>query len=89
MKVKPIGDRVVVKVEELSEKTKGGIFIPQAAQEKTQVGSITEVGDGKEISVKVGDVVMYNKYAGTSFSDAGSDYLILKNEDLLAIIKKQ
>ena len=88
MKVKPIADRVVIKVEELQEKTKSGIFIPQAAQEKTQIGSVVEVGDSKDISVKVGDTVMYNKYAGTSYKDDGKDYLILKNEDLLAVIKK-
>ena len=88
MKVKPIADRVVVKIQEMSQTSKGGIIIPQAAQEKTQVGSVVEIGDDKSISVKVGDVVMYNKYAGTAYSDSGDNYLILKNEDLLAIIKK-
>ena len=88
MKVKPIADRVVVKIQEMAQTSKGGIIIPQAAQEKTQVGKVVEVGDDKSITVKVGDVVMYNKYAGTAYSDEGENYLILKKDDLLAVIKK-
>lgn len=86
MKIKPLKDRVLIKVEEVKEKTASGLYIPQSAQEKTQIGTVEAVGDSKEIGVKVGDKVMYDKYAGTSFKDGGKDYLIVKAEDLIAIV---
>ena len=87
MKIKPIGDRVLVKMEEVEEKTAGGIFIPQTAQEKTQTGVVVEIGDDKDaITVKKGDKIMYDKYAGTTVTIEGVDHLIMKMPDILAVI---
>ena len=80
MKVIPLEDRVLIKTAELEEKTKSGLFIPQTAQEKTQVGVVTAVGsDKEEIKVKVGQKIMYDKYAGTSIKVDGAEYLIIKS----------
>ncbi len=88
MKVIPLEDRVLIKTAELEEKTKSGLFIPQTAQEKTQVGVVTAVGSDKEaITVKVGQKIMYDKYAGTSIKVDGADYLIIKAKDILAVIE--
>lgn len=86
MKITPLKDRVLVEVEEVKEKTASGLYIPQSAQEKTQIGTVKAIGSDKEITVKVGDKVMYDKYAGTAFKDEGKDYLILKAEDLIATL---
>lgn len=88
MKIKPIGDRVLVKMEDVEEKTSGGIYIPQTAQEKTQIGKVVAIGDDKEaIKVKVGQKIMYDKYAGTSVKLDGEEQLIMKMADILAIIE--
>ena len=88
MKVKPIGDRVVVKLEKSETKSAGGIIIPDTAQEKTQIGSVVSVGDDKDvIKVKAGQKVMYDKYAGTQVKIGGDDHLILKMSDILAVIE--
>ncbi len=88
MSITPLGDRVLIKTEELEEKTVGGIFIPQTAQEKTQSGTVVAIGDDKDaISVKVGQKVMYDKYAGTQVAIDGADHLILHMGDILAIVK--
>ncbi len=88
MKVKPLSDRVLIKTEVMEEKTAGGLFIPQTAQEKTQTGSVVEIGDDKEvITVKVGQKVMYDKYAGTAVTIDGEDHLLLRMSDILAIIE--
>ena len=88
MKVIPLEDRVLIKTAELEEKTKSGLFIPQTAQEKTQIGVVTAVGNDKEaINVKVGQKIMYDKYAGTSIKVDGADYLIIKAKDILAVIE--
>ena len=88
MKVIPLEDRVLIKNAELAEKTKSGLFIPQTAQEKTQVGVVTAVGsDKEEIKVKVGQKIMYDKYAGTSIKVDGAEYLIIKSKDILAVIE--
>lgn len=88
MKVKPIGDRVLLSVQEMEEKTKSGLYIPQTAQEKTQTGAVVAVGDDKDaIKVKKGDKVMYDKYAGTSVQIDGKDYLIVKMADIIAVIE--
>ena len=87
MKVIPIGDRVLLSTEESEEKTKGGLFIPQTAQEKTQTGVVVAVGDDKDaIKVKKGDKVMYDKYAGTSIQIEGKDHLIIGMSDIIATI---
>jgi len=90
MKIKPLADRVLVKIEEVQEKTASGIYIPQTAQEKTQVGSVIAVGEGTDkvkMTVKVGDKVMHDKYTGTSVKADGEEYLILSMKDILAIIE--
>jgi chaperonin GroES len=90
MKVKPLADRVMVKLEKNEAKTSGGIIIPDTAQEKTQTGTVVEVGPGTEkevITVKNGDKVMYDKYAGTQVKIDGVEYLILKMADIIAIVE--
>ncbi|MFW5814048.1 MAG: co-chaperone GroES [Spirochaetota bacterium] len=87
MKVKPIGDRVLLSVEEVEEKTASGLFIPQTAQEKTQTGVVVEVGDDEDaIKVKKKDRVMYDKYAGTQVEIDGKDHLIISMSDIIAVI---
>ena len=88
MKVKPLADRVIVKLEKNEAKTAGGIFIPDTAQEKTQQGTVAAIGDDKEvIKVKTGDKVMYDKYAGTQIKINGEEHLILKMSDIIAIVE--
>ncbi len=88
MKVIPLEDRVLIKTAELEERTASGLFIPQTAQEKTQIGVVEAIGSDKEtIKVKIGQKIMYDKYAGTGIKVDGTDYLILKSKDILAIIE--
>ena len=88
MKVIPLADRVLVKTEKTEAETASGIIIPDTAQEKTQIAVVLAVGDDKEkIKVKEGDRIMYDKYAGTSIKIEGEDHLILKADDIIAIIK--
>ena len=95
MKVKPLQDRLVVKRIEEEEKTKGGIIIPDAAKEKPQEGRVIAVGDGKvlesglraPVSVKAGDKVLFGKYSGTEIKIDGEEHLILREDDVLAIIE--
>lgn len=94
-KVQPLGDRVLIKPLEAEEKTKGGIILPDTAKEKPQEGQIVAVGKGKvlengktePLEVKAGDKVLYGRYSGTEIKIDGEDYLIVKEEDILAIIK--
>jgi len=88
MKVKPLADRVMVKLEKNEAKTAGGIIIPDTAQEKTQTGIVVAIGDDSEvIKVKVGQKVMHDKYAGTNVKIEGEEHLILKMSDIIAIIE--
>lgn len=88
MNVKPLGDRVLVKIEESESKSAGGIIIPQTAQEKTQTGTVVSIGtDTEVIKVKAGDKVMYDKYAGTQIKLSGVEHLLVKMADVLAIIE--
>lgn len=87
MKIKPLTDRVLVKVELEEEKTSGGIFIPQTAQEKTQQGKVLAIGDSSDIKVKVNDKIIYDKYAGTTVKVDGEEQLIIKMSDILAVIE--
>ena len=88
MKIKPLSDRVFMKTEAAEEKTAGGLFIPQTAQEKTQTGTVVAIGDDKDIiKVKAGQKVMYDKYAGTAVSIDNEDHLLLGFSDILAIIE--
>jgi chaperonin GroES len=87
MKIKPLGDRILLKTEEGETKTKSGLYIPETAQEKTQTGLVVAVGDDKDvITVKNGDKVLYDKYAGTTFKIDGVDHLIVKMADILAVV---
>jgi len=93
--IKPIGDRVVIKVVEREEKTASGLFLPDTAKEKPQEGEIIAVGTGKVVGdkvvaldVKTGDRVIYSKYAGTEVKYDGVEYLILREADILAIVEK-
>jgi chaperonin GroES len=87
MKVKPLGDRVLVKLQYAEEKTAGGIIIPDTAQEKTQQGVVLAVGDDEAIKVKVKDKIMYDKYAGTTIKVNGEEQLILKMSDIIAKVE--
>lgn len=90
MNLKPINDRVVIKPAPAEEKTKGGIIIPDTAKEKPQRGEVVAVGPGKEgksLSVKPGDVVLYGKYAGQEFTLDGQDYLIMREDDILVVLE--
>ena len=88
MKVRPLADRVMVKLEKNEAKTAGGIIIPDTAQEKTQQGLVVEVGDDKDvIKVKAGQRVMYDKYAGTQIKINGEEHLILKMADIIAVVE--
>lgn len=94
MNIKPLADRVVVSMVEAEETTKSGIVLPSKAKEKTYIAEVVEVGpgevkDGKEIKmyVKKGDKVLYSKYAGTEIKLDDQEYLILKQDDILAIIE--
>ena len=89
LNIKPLADRVVVEPAAAEEKTAGGIIIPDTAKEKPQKGKIVAVGAGKKdepMTVKVGDTVLYGKYAGTEISIEGTDYLIMRESDILAIV---
>lgn len=84
MKIKPLGERVLVKMQAGETKTAGGIFIPETAQEKTQEGIVLAVGDDESITVKAKDHVIYDKYAGTTIKVNGEEQLILNMSDILA-----
>lgn len=88
-KVRPLADRVIVLPAPAETKTASGIIIPDTAQEKPQRGTVVAVGNGKKdepLTVKVGDDVLYGKYAGTEFKYEGADYLIMRESDIFAII---
>ena len=95
MTIKPLGDRVVLKVIDDVQQTQGGIFIPDSAKEKPQKGEIVAVGSGKvmdngerePMDVKIGDKVLYAKYSGTDVKMDGVEYKILSVKDVLAIIE--
>lgn len=92
--VKPLGDRVFLKVSASEEKTLGGILLPDTAKEKPQVGDIVAIGPGKRnddgsrqaIDIAVGDKVLYSKYAGTEIKLGSEEYVLLSEKDILAIV---
>jgi len=96
MKIKPLGDRVLVKPLEEEEQMRGGIIIPDTAKEKPQQGEVKAVGPGKRtddgknlpMNVKVGQIVLYGKYAGTEVKIEGDDHLIMSESDIFGIIEK-
>ena len=92
--IKPLADRVLVKMKESEETTKSGIILASSAQEKPQIAEVIEVGPGRmvdgtreEMEVKKGDNVVVSKYGGTEVKYEGEDYIILREEDILAIVK--
>ena len=95
MKLEPLNDRVLVKRLESEEKTAGGLYIPDTAKEKPSKGVVVSVGPGKladdgkriALTVKNGDEVLFNKYAGTEVKLDGVDHLVMREEDILAVIK--
>jgi len=95
MKIKPLQDRVIVKRLEEEEKTKGGIIIPDTAKEKPQEGKVVAVGKGKvtedgkliPLDVKVGDKILFGKYAGTEIKIGGEEHLIMREDDILGVIE--
>jgi chaperonin GroES len=89
VKIKPLADRVLVEPAPAEEKTAAGIIIPDTAKEKPQKGTVVAVGPGKKdepMTVKVGDNVLYGKYAGTELTIGGSNYLIMRESDIVAIV---
>ena len=89
LNIKPLADRVLVEPAAAEEKTASGIIIPDTAKEKPQRGTVVAVGPGKKdepTTVKEGDTVLYGKYSGTEISIEGSDYLIMRESDILAIV---
>ena len=89
IRVTPLHDRVIVEPSPAEEKTAGGIIIPDTAKEKPQRGTVLAAGPGKKdepTSVKEGDQVLFNKYAGTEVTVDGSDYLVLRESDILMVI---
>ena len=95
MNLKPIGDKVIIEVLEAQEKTAGGIVLPDAAKEKPQEGKVIAVGDGKvlpsgktvPLTVKPGDRILFGKYTGSEIKVEENEYLIVNEDDILAILK--
>lgn len=87
MKVKPLNDRILVKPVDAAEKTAGGLYIPATAQEKTQEAVVIAVGDSEDIKVKVKDKIIHDKYAGTTIKISGEDHIIIKADDVLAVVE--
>lgn len=95
MNIKPLANRVLLKALEAEQKTASGIILPESAQEKKQEAEVVAVGNGKivdgkkeEMSVKVGDVVIYSKYAGDDIKVEGEDYTLIEEDKILAIVEK-
>jgi len=89
LNIKPLADRVLVEPAQAEEKTASGIYIPDTAKEKPQKGIVVAVGPGKKdepTTVSVGDTVLYGKYSGTEINVEGTDYLMMRESDILAIV---
>lgn len=95
MKIKPLGDRVVIERSQEKEVTKGGIVLPDTAKERPQEGKVVEVGEGRRtddgkviaLTLKAGDTVLYGKYSGTEITVDDQEYLIMREDDVLAVLK--
>jgi chaperonin GroES len=92
--IKPLGDRVLIEPKQESEEKIGSLYVPDTAKEKPQEGKVVEVGSGRyedgklvPLEVKVGDLVLYGKYSGTEIKQGGKEYLIVRESDILAIVK--
>lgn len=95
MKIKPLSNRVLLKALESEEKTSSGIILPESAQEKKQEAEVVAIGDGlvkdgkkQEMTVKIGDVVIYSKYAGDEIKLDGKEYTLIEEDKILAIVEK-
>ncbi|HSR36872.1 MAG TPA: co-chaperone GroES [Desulfurivibrionaceae bacterium] len=96
MKIRPLNDRILVQRLEGEEKTKGGIIIPDTAKEKPAEGKVVAVGNGRlndkgervAVEVKVGDRVLFSKYGGTEVKIEGTEYLIMREDDILGVVEK-
>ncbi|RJQ43808.1 MAG: co-chaperone GroES [Nitrospiraceae bacterium] len=96
MKFKPLRDRVLVKYSDEPEKSSGGLYIPDSAKEKPQKGEVIAVGPGRitddgklqKMEIKIGDVVLFEKYSGSKINIDNTEYLIIKEDDILGIIEK-
>ena len=96
MSLKPLGDRLIVKATQAEEKTDGGIVLPDSAQTKPQAGDVIAIGPGKQLDngkivpmdVKVGDTIYYAKYGGTEVKVGGEELIILRQDDVLAVVEK-
>lgn len=89
LNIKPLSDRVLVEPEAAETQTASGIYIPETAKEKPQKGKVVAVGGGNkdhDMTVKVGDTVLYGKYSGTELKLEGKDYLMMREDDILAIV---
>ncbi len=97
MAIQPLGDRILVKLLDKEEKSPGGIILPDTAKEKPQEGKVVAVGKGrlledgtiKPLEVKVGDTILFGKYVGSEIAHEDKDFLILREEDILAILKEE
>jgi chaperonin GroES len=97
MAIQPLGDRILVKLLEEDEKSPGGIILPDTAKEKPQEGKIVAVGKGRlledgtvrPLEVKVGDTVLFAKYSGSEISHEAKEFMILKEDDVLAVLKEK
>ena len=95
MALKPLGDRLVVKPSEPEDKTKSGLVLPESAKEKPQQGKVLAAGTGRQLEdgsikaleIKSGDKILYGKYSGTEVQIDGEDYLILREDDVLAVVQ--
>ncbi|AHH10935.1 10 kda chaperonin GroES [Borrelia coriaceae ATCC 43381] len=87
--IKPLADRVLIRIKEAESKTTSGLYIPENAKEKTNIGTVIAIGSNKEdITVKVGDTVLYEKYAGAAVKIEDKEHLILKAKEIIAIIEE-
>lgn len=89
LKIRPLGERVIIEPSSAEAKTAGGLIIPDTAKEKPQQGTVLAVGPGTpdvKMTLKVGDTVLYGKYSGTEINYKGQDYLIMKESDIYAIV---
>lgn len=87
MQVRPLGDRVLIKLVEEQERTQSGIYIPDTAKDKPQTGLVIAVGDGEDVKVKNGDKVLFAKFAGTEIKIGNEEHLILSSDDILAVVE--
>lgn len=87
-KIQPLADRVLLQVLEQEEKTSSGILLPDTAKETTQKAKVIEIGSSEDIQVKKGDIVIYDKYSGIQIKEDNKEYLIVKNEEIVATIEQ-